>query len=85
MIADKPQKPKRSRSASGDAPTRTAKRVTLQYGTTKRKLLLVDPPYPERGEILTIEGQNWLVKKITDEKVIFEFTTEGGKLRQVFP
>lgn len=63
----------------------TAKRVWLKRGKVTRKLLLVVPPYPEKGDELTIDGEAWFVARIQDEKIIAAFDRDGNKLRQVFP
>ena len=75
------------RNAIGDPPTLDgkAKRVWLKRGKVTRKLLLVAPPWPDKGDEVTLNGEPWFVIRIKDEKIVAAFDREGNKLRQVFP
>lgn len=64
---------------------RIAKRITMKRGKMTKKLLLVGGPCPKIGDELTLEGVAWFVTKVKDEEIFAEFSTAGGKLKQVFP
>src|ERR1700752_5339105 len=55
-----------------------AKRVWLKRGKISRKLLLVAPPFPEKGDEITLNGQGWFVVKIKEEKVLAAFERHGS-------
>ena len=63
----------------------TVKRITVQHGKITRKFLLIDPPFPNLGDAITIGRVDYIVTKIADEKLYLRFAIEKGKLRQVFP
>lgn len=50
------------------------------------KFILTDGSYiPENGEVLPIDGADWIVDRVTDTKIFAEFSTASGKLKQVYP
>jgi hypothetical protein len=66
-----------------------AKRITMKRNGLKRTLLVVAPPFPRIGDILTDNGIDWTVTKIKSEKVIAAFEKgkgeQAGKLKLVWP
>ena len=65
---------------------RTAKRITVKMGKRTRSVVITQPPYPEVGDELNWPGgDTGVVTRVKDEQIFAEFSTEGGKLRQVFP
>jgi len=64
---------------------RDGKRITLRMGEKRRSILLTSGPYPEKGDLVTIEGRDWTVFKAKDEAVFAKFEDINGKLKQVFP
>jgi hypothetical protein len=64
---------------------RFAYRTTLKSATGSKRKLLVTGAAPRVGDVCTVNGQDFAVVKVKPEKIIAEFSTEDGKLTQVFP
>ncbi len=47
-----------------------AKQITLKRGRTTKRVVLVAPPYPEAGDVVTIDGEPWTVSKVANTRVI---------------
>jgi hypothetical protein len=69
----------------GTTVSRPAIRMTLRYGKMQRKIVLPDPPYPQLGDTVSIEGKNWTVIQLEHTEVLVKYLYEGGHLRQVVP
>ena len=63
--------------------------ITVQNPHTRKRQKLVltnGGPVPENGDICTIKGVDWVVIKVDSAyQPIATFSTEAGKLKQVFP
>lgn len=52
-------------------PLALVKRITVKCGNKSKRLVLVAPPWPEIGTVLTIEGDEWAVTKIKEDRKAF--------------
>jgi len=60
-------------------------RITVKRGRVTRKFLLVESPFPKRGDVITLHNVDYIVTKTQDEKILIRFGAENGRLKQVFP
>lgn len=59
----------------------TAMRVTVRYGLQRRVFVLEHPPFPKKGDVLTVEGEGaeWTVVRVKPTKVVLRSVIRGGK------
>jgi hypothetical protein len=57
---------------------RPARRITLRHEKAIRKFLLVEPPYPDVGDQVNIDGVAWTVSKMEDADLLLGIPM-GGK------
>ena len=60
-----------------------AKRVTIQFGTTRKEILVTRPPFPMVGDVVTYDELDWNVTAVRDEEIIAAFRPIMGKLKRV--
>ena len=61
-----------------------AKQITIKNGKQTKRVVLVAPPFPDVGDVLTDGPAEWTVTKVQGTKVLAQFR-RGKRLRQVFP
>jgi hypothetical protein len=62
--------------------------LTLKRAGVPRKKVVISELHgnlPEVGDVATIDGVDWKIMRVKEIEVIAEFSTAGGKLKQVFP
>jgi hypothetical protein len=60
-------------------------RIWLKRGRKRMKFILMDGPVPQKNEVCTIRGDEWVVTKVEMTEVLASFATENGTLKQVYP
>ena len=65
--------------------TEGLKRIHLRYGGQRRKFVVTSGPVPEKGDLCTLDGQDWEVTRVEDYgQPAFAFERKTGALRRVF-
>jgi hypothetical protein len=62
-----------------------AKRITIKNGKQTKHVVLIAPPFPDVGDVLTDGPTEWTVTKIQNTEILAQFSTRGKRLRQIFP
>ena len=57
-----------------------AYRIVLAQGNRRKRILITQGAKPYEGQVVVVEGHDWEVIKVTEEKIlaIFEHQPEGG-------